>query len=87
MIMTETEAKKKWCPLARVATTVDTHSGPVQGPIAIGSANRFSEGTHAFCIASGCMAWRVARPDKQKPDMSQFGKGDLGYCGAFGEPA
>ena len=45
--MTEDEAKTKWCPFAREA------SSP-------GGWNRavFSDGPHSKCIGSQCMAWR-----------------------------
>jgi hypothetical protein len=49
--LTEEEAKKLWCPAARVATT-------------FGPANRIDHlsytpdlGENTRCIASGCMKW------------------------------
>lgn len=70
-ILTEAEAKERWCPLVRVFDT--------EGDKVI-SANRSLEGVPiGSCIASACMAWRLAHKDG--PDGSE-----RGYCGAFGMP-
>ncbi len=69
--MTEEEAKKKWCPLARTAFLEDSDS---RG-IAMAAINRdyFGRPNSACrCIASECMAWQRLRGDSQD-----------GYCGAF----
>lgn len=46
--MTEDEAKKKWCPLARYDE----------------NANRdaTNDADYSPCIASACMAWRISSP-------------------------
>jgi hypothetical protein len=71
-MVTEEEAKKRWCPFARV---VRSSTG------AMTSVNR--DGPHpdprALCIASECMAWRaVADPNS--------GGVVRGYCGLSGPP-
>ena len=72
--MTESDAKKLWCPMARAALTEGM------------AANRTaSMGTGAYaditgltrCIASQCMAWRWRRLNTGP---------DEGYCGLAGQP-
>lgn len=56
-MLTEKEAKDKWCPFTRVSDTDES-----QGPY-----NRFETespwGLGVVCIGSACMAWRVAQPE------------------------
>lgn len=70
MILTEAEAKTKWCPFACAA---DQESDAV-------SANRHWKSStpdlSCMCLASGCMAWRWTGT-KAEP---------VGYCGLAGEP-
>ncbi len=67
-IFTETEAKTKICPL--------TYSIPeVRGSHGQG----FREYGPWNCIASDCMAWRLAHKDAADGQ-------ERGYCGAFGVP-
>lgn len=57
MTYTEDEARKKWCPFARVVEC--DLEGEVLEPIAVG--NRSTVNTahpKARCMASACMAWR-----------------------------
>lgn len=75
-LMTEDAAKKKWCPLANAhGDSALRHVSP---------SRLDGVWQHTLCIGAQCMAWRVARPDLQKPDMGEIGAGALGYCGAFG---
>lgn len=75
-ILTESEAKERRCPYSFAppwsdnANTVSTVS--TSGMLA-------SHTSPTFCIASRCMAWRLAHKDG--PDGSE-----RGYCGAFGMP-
>lgn len=64
-ILTEQEAKERWCPLARAQR----------------SENRQIDGSpnNTQCIASECMAWRLAHKPSSNGD-------ETGYCGAFGVP-
>ncbi len=50
--MTESEAKKKWCPFSRVVFSVKGHRSCF-------SANRIGDAPTpgSFCLGSGCMAW------------------------------
>jgi len=54
--MTEEQARKRWCPMARV---VEAGDGILHGPF-----NRYHSGAdmgldggEACCLASDCMAW------------------------------
>lgn len=77
MLVTEEEAKKRWCPMVR-------HSN---GPD--GTWNRYASNPqipeHYKCIASECMAWRLA--EREKIDMYGKTKGqNRGFCGLSGNP-
>lgn len=76
--MTEEEARKRWCPFARIAGWPYVQSGDqLQKLSGVAAINRdtdtdeIAEGTH--CLASGCMAWR--------------GNREGGWCGLAGDPA
>ena len=68
--MTETEAKRRWCPMAKLVMGSQPQSAV---------ANRGPQGEPAagsFCIASQCMVWRW--------EVAQ--EGTSGYCGLAGRP-
>jgi hypothetical protein len=68
--MTEEEAKKKWCPMAK------------QYPV----GNQSDVTTHSVdCIASGCMMWKWINPLKV-PIGKQLKNEKYGYCGLSGNP-
>lgn len=83
---TEEEAKKKWCPYARVLGTID--QGVSQ--IAAFSFNRHKEGEpFGQCIGSACMAFRwKARfgTDPNNPENCAALTPTHGYCGLAGTP-
>ena len=97
-MMTESEAKTKWCPFARMLAHTYAQDG--KGRIFEGgySYNRSPDDdecyipTGAKCIASGCMAWRwehgaVFDGDRgfMVHDMGPHGVGHArGYCGLAG---
>lgn len=81
-LLTEAEAKEKWCPQARV--------------LSIGVCCNRSPGgegdRNSYCLASGCMSWRwkdketekmVYRYKEDHPEMMEHYKG---YCGLAGKP-
>lgn len=75
-MITEKEAKKRWCPHARVMVDQDVEV----------SVNRSVRGGEpdpdCLCLASDCMAWRwesYRKLDDREGDRR-------GYCGAFGIP-
>lgn len=70
--LTETDARTKWCPMARAFYKV--------APFGVASINREQDGSPDIgcnCIASDCMFWRWA--------ISEADYG-TGYCGAAGRP-
>lgn len=79
-LMTEDEARTKWCPFTRHAYSV--------GNLGVTSVNRgnFLEPNECRCIASECMAWRwhhmFAYPlnpdDTSSPTITPDTKG---FCG------
>lgn len=82
-MMTENEAKEKWCPYSIVH---DRGAG----------INRTNDDDEPFdiqgnmCVASQCMAWRWVPDELQKfvqgeTDMNLC-KGKIGYCGLSGKP-
>ena len=97
-MLTEEQARTKWCPFAR--TIAQHHTG-------YGTVNRYmtSEGRgggpfqDCLCIASDCMWWRWSSSDLiyletgepvlegqvYKTDEVEL-RGALGYCGIAGAP-
>lgn len=69
MILTEEEAKTKWCPMARILV----------GDMSITAINRDGEDrvlSNARCIASECMLWeRVLARDDKRPGIGRCGLG------------
>ena len=74
MILTEEEAKTKWCPQRR-----DPWFDYSNGEKVYVSCNDPSE---CKCFASGCMMWRweVTNPNYEGPEKYH----DKGYCGLAG---
>lgn len=83
MLLTEAQARKKWCPYVRFSLTerdgnasnrhMDAARMIVQNPM------------YSQCIASDCMAWREATDGQghQEGDDPRFFRG---YCGLAGVP-
>lgn len=67
MILSEEEAKKKFCPHMREGNMVDLQ---VDG-VAVNSIWANGERVFANCIASGCMMWRTEGVEEK----------DSGFCG------
>lgn len=74
-LLTEQQAKSKWCPLARAESTRGSNAIPVNR-----SGN--APDVDCLCIASGCMAWRSEAVTLDREGHSP--ERVLGYCGAFG---
>lgn len=81
MVMTEDEAKTKWCPMALART----YSGDPE------------ESQVARCQGAACMAWRLDSDEKLAAAWDASGTGALpsipdaeskrgGYCGLAGVP-
>lgn len=88
-MLTEEEAKGKWCPFARVA--LDYGEGTA-GSRMVASANRgWADladhlNVDSRCIASQCMAWRPAVLPHQRNLPNPADAAPAGYCGLAGKP-
>ena len=85
-IVTEEEAKTKWCPFARVPVGTETLEWVVGN-----RANQTGPGglyKGSKCIASQCMAWRWAgeRLDAASHERADWKRETVGYCGLAGTP-
>ncbi len=87
VILTEEQARAKWCPWVRHV------NAEMQ---ACGNSMPFSDGVRgmgptANCIASKCMAWRWGWEQEQLPperitkEYAQLVPSDHGYCGLAGK--
>lgn len=72
MGITEEDAKRKWCPLAR-SIFVDNSGVPTSNA----AFNRAGGLNNVNCKASECMAWRWLDNNEDPA---------CGFCGAFGDP-
>ena len=82
MLLSEEEAKTKWCPFARCN-------------INNVSANRFAGAPYdnSLCIASQCMAWRwghkevdhITRGEPTQWSTIDLEQTDKGFCGLAGK--
>lgn len=92
MLLTEEEAKTKWCPHARVTST-DYTGKQMPGHNRVIDASDDGQGWDIRddftnkCIASECMAWRQW-PSSQSITSSSVGTivTTTGYCGLAGKP-
>ncbi len=79
MILTEAEARTKWCPNTQVSAADANASYATNRE---GFARRGLKG-YDYCIASDCMAWRwTIGPMKGDTKDVQY----KGYCGLAGKP-
>lgn len=72
---TQAEAKKMWCPEARIKADANRLDALVVNRFAVGRAGL----AFAGCIASECMHWRWAGGYSNADDAK-------GYCGLSGRP-
>lgn len=102
-LLTEEEARKKWCPKARVAhssTDADDYTIAMAAVNRGGGYDAIEENSQ--CYASYCMAWRWAIDREPLTAEQRRGAGTAiglaaalqpareprrGYCGAFGKVA
>lgn len=100
MILTEEEAKTKWCPETRIHE-VRGAGVYVNKPITDENPHGHAKAASVLCIGSACMAWRWATngghyeavaPNHHGPSFARLipGTGTLstthGYCGKAGKP-
>ena len=82
-MLTEKEAKKKWCPMARACSSRDEELG-----VTINRGAHGMSDIDCFCMGSGCMAWRSEVVSLSHTDRDgEHQEVVMGYCGAFGKPA
>lgn len=81
-MMTEKEAKTKWCPHA-----VASHTDPRARTAYANEQLGLPEGTfvHA-CIGSACMAWRAGGSRMTDQTQDTVTMVATGYCGLAGVP-
>jgi hypothetical protein len=83
MLLTEDEARRRWCPFARSLAML--RSAPV-------AVNRHGDSLvpGSYCIGSACMAWRTAEtPELTLADdaflkRSKRRVANTGFCGLAG---
>jgi len=89
VILSEEEAKTKWCPMVRYSQNFNDLT-----------SNRPGEYDHPYCMASDCMMWRwenqeawidrIEEMRKTSPKMSTQELSEIfprkGFCGLGGKP-
>jgi hypothetical protein len=82
-MLTEVDARTKWCPMTRTSTYRDGEIGPCNRvDAAHGEVTRQEIFDTTRCIASECMMWRWERTDG---DFAIATRGSThGYCGLAG---
>jgi hypothetical protein len=75
MLMSEKEARERWCPMVRYARQLEPGEIVVAFNRCEGRTDYVNNPPSSRCIASECMMWR------------QEDRDDLGYCGLAGKPA
>lgn len=76
MIVTEEEAKTKWCPESRTGMYAGS------GGVAVNRHCADEVRDETRCIGSACMAWRFIYPSAPTALATPL----KGYCGKAGEP-
>lgn len=87
MILTEEEAKTKWCPETRVHVVPDMGGVYVNKPLSESNTYGYATEKSVMCIGSACMAWRwkLAR-EAANPIRTERSDYAHGYCGKAGKP-
>lgn len=78
MILTEEEARTKWCPFFRAAIGV----GPSDGVEIVSNRMRERGNGACTCIGSDCMAWRWSEFPYSEEGGSKIRR--YGFCGLAG---
>jgi hypothetical protein len=83
-MMTEAEAKTKWCPESRYELG-DVSVNRWKQPLPEYEPNALNP-VPCRCIASACMAWRWSEWEQNdNPSIHERSKGIKGYCGLSGK--
>lgn len=84
--MTEAEAKKRWCPFARVVQYAGDWHPPAAGNREAMQAFPDELNGATVCIASSCMAWRWETEPFPNHQPGETGpSAGSGYCGLAGK--
>lgn len=78
-ILTENEAKTRRCPYSFAPPWSTDGKGIALTSASLGASGTMAQLSPTNCIASDCMAWRLAHKDAADGQ-------ERGYCGAFGTP-
>ena len=84
-MMTESEAKTKWCPFARIGVLSDDR----QVACAVNRDDRLKPEEQYLknCLAAACMAWRNGPPPPPGNSPAAETWEPTGFCGLAGRPA
>lgn len=82
-MLTENEAKQRWCPFARV-TLYPSHDGSAWNRSVVNSGERQRQEVATLCIGSACMAWRWATTEEGSKSRESR---THGFCGLAGRPS
>jgi len=93
MLVTEEEAKTKWCPFARVATIEGGRKyiapPPVYNRVVFDGVELSADLKSACCVASTCMAWRTEMiggfTHMETGETHGEAPSGKGYCGLAGK--
>lgn len=90
-MITEEEAKLKWCPHARTLAIFRDADGKRETAGCFNRAHTDDMASHSRCVASQCMMWRWSEPTMKAHDSDQRVTYDgraaaKGYCGLAGTP-
>lgn len=77
MLMTEEEAKAKWCPMVRFHATLTDDMTPNRN---------VKSGDVSLCLASHCAMWRWGDAGAHNPLTNIWERLPRGYCGLAGQP-
>ena len=86
-MLTEQQAREKWCPAARVVLEGERERTPPFNRLATTVSVVDANPVDARCIASGCMWWRWERRwQPREHDGPTEVQTERGYCGMAGKP-
>ncbi len=90
-LLTEEQARRKWCPSARVAIRVTPSPKDALDDAVVVVANRDADGFRpdkpmaaARCIVGHCMAWKWYDGLQESGERSTKGLSRRGYCRQHG---
>lgn len=85
MLLTEEQAREKWCPEARTAFQYREGGGGDHRDAMVVANRAENDAPISNCIASSCMWWRWS--DEPQQVLARDDKHRRGYCGLAGNPS